>query len=98
MNDYDRRQLRTMRQQLDAYDTGQADLSTLISNLEALQNLLEATPGNWRDCFREQWGILEQVYSVAVVREQQIESDENKALIAPALVRLRTMIDEALDA
>jgi hypothetical protein len=98
MNEYDRRQLTTMHQQLEAYDVGHADLSTLISNLEALQNLLETMPASWRASFREQWGILEQVYSVAVVREQPIESTENKALISPALVRMRTMIDEALGA
>lgn len=96
MNDHDRRQLERMRSQLEAYAAGRIDLSWLISSLEALQNALESVAEPWRDAFREQWGVLEVVYSVAVVREQQIESAENKALVEPALKRMRGMIDEVL--
>jgi len=96
MNDYDRRQLTAMHQQLAAYGAGQVDLGALIAGLEALQDLLETMPDSWRDEFREQWGVLEQVYSAAIDREQPSESVENRALIAPALVRMREMLDEAL--
>jgi hypothetical protein len=84
-----------MRQQLDAYSAGNIDLSGLISSLETLQNVLQTMPESWRAEFREHWGVLEEAYSVAIVRGRPIESDENKALIAPALGGLRTMIDDA---
>jgi len=40
--------------------------------------------------------VLEEVYSVAIVREEPIQSTENSALNAPALEQLRAMIDDAL--
>lgn len=98
MNDYDRRQLERMRSQLEAYEAGRIDLSWLISSLESLQNALETIEENWKVVFREQWSVLEEIYSVAVVREQPIDSAENKRLIAPALKRMRAVIDKALDA
>jgi hypothetical protein len=96
MNPSDRRHLESMRNQLEAYGAGRLDLSGLISSLEALLGLLEEMPEAWRDAFREQWGVLEEVYSVAIVRERPVESTENSALIAPALEQLRAMIDDAL--
>jgi hypothetical protein len=89
-----RRQIGTMRQQLDAYIEGRISLSTLISSLEILLASLGSVSTDWRDQFREEWGILEQVYSVAVVREQAIESAENQALMRPALTRMKAMLDE----
>jgi hypothetical protein len=96
MDEYDRRQLKAMQHQLAAYDTGQLDLGGLIASLEALQNLLQTIPEIWREQFREQWGVLEQVYSVAIYREQPIGSAENRNFIAPALARMREMLEEAL--
>ena len=60
------RQLAAMRQQLDAYHGGGVELSALISNLEALQDLLETVPNRWRNSFREKWGVVEELYSVAI--------------------------------
>lgn len=85
-----------MRRQLDAYLMGQVDLDGLITSLEVLQGVLEAVPEDWRDRFRDQWAVLEQVYSVAVVRGEPVQSRENEALIAPALAEMRELLDDAL--
>lgn len=94
MDEMDCRQTESIRRALDAYDRGQLDLRGLISNLEMILAALAHLPGGWRDAFRHQWGILEQVYSVAVVRGQPVGSAENATLVAPALRKMRAMVDE----
>ncbi len=97
MDPYDKRQLETMRDQLDAYDSRRIDLDALIKGVEALLGLVRDLPDAWLDEFRQNWGLLEEVYSVAVVREQPIDSPENSKLIAPGLVRMREMLAEILN-
>lgn len=96
MNKKDRHRIESMRKALDSYYAGRLDLNGLISNIEMLQVGLTSISEKWRDTFRQQWGVLEQVYSVAVVRDQPIESRENESLIAPALLKMRTMLEEIL--
>jgi hypothetical protein len=97
MNAHDRRQLETMRIQLEAYEVGRIDLSALISSLESLMGVLETIPTIWRQAFRKHWGMLEEIYSTAVVQEEPIETPANASLIAPSLREMRGMIDAALE-
>jgi hypothetical protein len=96
MNDYDCRQLRLMLMQISAYETGKVDLSGLISNLEVLHHVLQEVPESWLDKFWSEWGILEEVYSIAIVREQPIESPANRAETIPAIARIKEMVVEIL--
>jgi|APCry1669188910_1035180.scaffolds.fasta_scaffold534113_1 hypothetical protein len=87
----------SIKQALLAYDEGRLDLNGLISNIEVLQVGLTCLSENWRDDFRQQWGVLEQVYSVAVVREQPVETPTNRELIKTAMKKMRMMVDHVLN-
>ena len=92
MEDYDRRQLESMLAQFQAYQLGKIDLPWLISSLESLLGCLESLPEAWREEFRDHWGVLEEVYSVAIVREQPVESLENKKLIDSSIGSMRSLL------
>lgn len=96
MDDYDVRQLQYMCHQLAAFRARTIDLSALISSLESLSQCLRDTPPTWLHEFRQQWAILEQVYSTAVVYEEPTESPSNDALIRPAVEKIAELIDSLL--
>ncbi len=96
MKDYNQRQLENMLNQLAAYEARRVDLAGLISSLESLLNALENMPKSWVDQVRRQWGVLEEVYSVAIVREQPVESPENRVLVDQAIIKIRELIKTAL--
>lgn len=78
MNECDCRQLEAMRSQIDAYRKGGIDLPGLISGLEMLGNMLGDVPAAWIHAFCEKWGVLEEVYSLSVVRESPLSADDQK--------------------
>lgn len=96
MNDCDRRQVECMVAQLSAYQTGKIDLAWLISSLESLFYTLEGQPESWRAEFRRHWGVLEEAYSVSIVRAQPTESKENSPLVANAITALQQQLDSVL--
>ena len=98
MNAHDRRQLESMKDQLDAYKSGRIDLDALISSIESLLGVAETISSGWLDELRKHWGILEQVYSVAIVQEKSVATPRNAVLVETAVMRMRAMIDEALRA
>jgi hypothetical protein len=97
MNALDHKQVESMRISLDDYSVGRMDLRDLVSNLEIMQSGLGDVSENWRESFRLQWGILEEIYSVAVVREEPIESEENRQLILDVVDKMRQLIDELVN-
>jgi hypothetical protein len=96
MNDYNQRQLANMLNQLAAFEDRSIDLAGLISSLESLLNALENMPEPWMEQIRRRWGVLEEVYSIAVVREQPIESTENRVLVDQAIKEIKGLISVAL--
>lgn len=61
-------------------------------NLQALYNLLVGLPESWREEFRDAWGELEQVHSVAIVRDEPLASTENRMLMSEAMERMRRLL------
>ncbi len=86
MNDHDSRQLSAMLQQVDAYRNGVIDLAWLIASLESLRHALQTVPDEWSDAFWSKWGVLEEIYSISVVREQPVPD--------AAHVEIRRTVDE----
>lgn len=97
MSEYDARQLRAMAHQIDAYKHATIDLPWLIASLEALQSALENVPERWVEHFSSKWGVLEEIYSMAVVREQSIP-EAYLAEIAQVLEEIEAMIAAILPA
>ena len=96
MNDYNQRQLANMLNQLAALEDSCIDLAGLISSLEFSLNALDNMSEPWVEQIRRRWGVLEEVYSVAVVREQPVESTENRVLVDQAIEEIKGLINVAL--
>ncbi len=93
-DDKNKRQLASMVSQIDTYEKGEIDLSWLISSLESLLGALDDVSQGWRQKFRKEWGVLEEVYSVAIVREKPLDTPENQKLINTAIENLRKLISQ----
>lgn len=97
-NDFDQRQYVLMGDHLHRYEEGRVDLGSLIAGLEGLLQCLEAVDEGWKDDFFSKWGILEEVYAVALDRAEHaavpnvdtiLEEPDNKKLIAQAIENIR---------
>ena len=96
MEEFNQRQLNHMYHQIQAYEASKLDLGGLISSLESLLGCLKDMPDHWINDFREQWGVLEEVYSVAIVRQQELQSPDNRRQVASALERVKDLVRDAL--
>ncbi|WP_437983586.1 hypothetical protein [Sorangium sp. So ce117] len=97
MNDHDRRQLESMRHQIETFRKGVIDLAWLISSLESLRHALQKVPQEWVDEFWSKWGVLEEIYSLSVVREQPI-SPEDRLDVGRVIDDIESMIIRMLPA
>lgn len=88
----ERRQLRLMRERLDAFAAGTLTLPPLVNDLEALLDALEETAEAWRDEFIDHWGELEIAYAVADDRRTPLP-DITDPTVADAVGALRELID-----
>jgi hypothetical protein len=95
MNDHDSRQLSAMLQQVEAYKRGAIDLAWLIASLESLRHALQTIPDEWCDAFWSRWGVLEEIYSISVVREQPIP-DASQVEIRRSIDEITSMIHSIL--
>lgn len=91
MNDHDRRQLESMNRQIGAFRAGVIDLPGLISSLESLRHALQMVPQAWVDQFWSKWGILEEIYSLSIVREQPL-SKANREEVRRVLDDIEAMV------
>ena len=96
MNDYNRRQIKNINEHILAYEKGITDLGGLILGIEALLNALDGMPEAWLDKVRNQWGILEEVYSVELMQGLPIEVPENRLLVNRAIVEIKRLLDAGL--
>ncbi|WP_297119869.1 hypothetical protein [uncultured Enterobacter sp.] len=76
INEYDRRQLSLMKETLNSYLTNKISFKKLIDNLEGLLYILQDIDIAWKNEFHEQWFVLEQVYAVALFRDEIIEPND----------------------
>jgi hypothetical protein len=95
---YDLRQYELMRQRLEAFEKGAIGLRKLIEDLRSLLEALERPSPNWKEDFRSDWWTLEQVYAVAIDRDQLDPLPaESRALVAEAIRSLKTLVSKAID-
>ncbi len=76
INEYDKRQLSLMKETLNSYLTNKISLKKLIDDLEGLLYILEDIDIDWKNEFHEQWFVLEQVFAVALFRDEIIEPND----------------------
>ena len=94
MSDYDNRQYRRMLEQIEDFESKRIDLKHLINGLESLLCVLEKPSADWKAKFRSKWGVLEEVYAVALDRKSDLTSNDWKLVNAAveAMKQLLTQI------
>jgi hypothetical protein len=94
-----------MADHLRRYEEGGIDLGSLIAGLEALFLRLEAGDESSKNEFRRKWGILEEVYAVALDRVEQtgspdveaiLREPDNQGLIRQAIESIRRLLADRL--
>ena len=97
MNKLDRRHIALMQEVLSEYQFSRSDLGRLISELEVLKNALSSVPEGWLQKFREEWGTLEEVYSVSIVMEKSLENVETQKIVESAVEQLKVIVSELVN-
>ncbi|KKT48580.1 MAG: hypothetical protein UW40_C0038G0002 [Parcubacteria group bacterium GW2011_GWF2_44_17] len=90
--EYDQRQYRLMEERMLNYERGEITLNTLIVDLEVLLGVLHMDDEEWKQSFRSAWWILEEVYAVALDRERDTLSLEDRELIKKSIDKLRQLL------
>lgn len=68
-SEHDHRQLRRMREAIrptDLETLSMGSLASLIQTLDFLVESLDSADNHWFNAFRSKWGVLEEVYAVAL--------------------------------
>jgi hypothetical protein len=84
MSEFEQRQYLLMQKCLVGFELGNLNLLALINSLRGLINVLEETNQTWKNSFRNEWWILEEVYAVASDREQTYLSEKEEILVYEA--------------
>lgn len=92
LSEHDRRQYRLMLERLALYKDDKIGVQTLITDLESLVTSLDDISPNWKDKFYEWWGILEEVYAVALDEGRVPSSREDLDLIDQAVDDIERLI------
>ena len=74
LTEYDERQINLMKDKLNSFISSKISFKELIDDLRALLNCLQSVDMTWKELFYEHWFILEQVYAVALDRNESIDN------------------------
>lgn len=95
-NEYDLRQLGLMQEFIGKYESGKSSLGDLVSNLEALQSVLEGESSSFNDDFSSLWGRLEDTYAFMLDEERPTANEVDNRIVAEALDGLKSLISSEL--
>ena len=94
---YNLRQYELMLDRLEAHRRGAISLRRLIQDLRSLVEALELPSSAWKDEFVGEWWTLEQVYAVAIDRNELDHlPTESQELVDTAIASLRDMVVGAM--
>ena len=95
---HDLRQYELMLDRLEAFTRSVISLRKLIEDLRSLVEVLELSSPAWKEAFVSEWWTLEQVYAVALDRDQLDHLPvESSKLIDRAVASLSEMVVGAID-
>jgi hypothetical protein len=83
-----------MDERLGMFEDGRVSLRVLIADIEFLLSALEALDATIREELRERWGVLEEVYSVAVAMHDGKVDTQSEALVRETVKALRERVGE----
>ncbi len=93
MSDYDNRQYDRMLEQIRNFESKRIDLKHLTNGLESLLCALEEADAAWKSEFQSKWGVLEEVYAVALDQKRQLTKDDWK-LIDTAIQNMKQLLTQ----
>lgn len=82
-----------MLDQIEDFKSNRIDLKHLINGLESLLSALEKPDPDWKTKFRKKWGVLEEVYAVALDRKSDLTTNDWN-LVNAALEALRQLLKQ----
>jgi predicted RNA-binding protein with EMAP domain len=86
-----------MRNRIEGFENGQLDLGRLINDLHSLIAALEHPTDDWKQRFLADWWTLEQVYAVAIDRNELDRlPKQNQGLLLQAVAALKQLVLEAI--
>lgn len=96
-SEHDHRQLYRMREAIRSTDLetlSMGSLSSLIQTLDFLVESLDNVDSNWMNTFRSKWGVLEEIYAVALEAGTGEAVSANKPLLTRAISELVKLTSE----
>jgi hypothetical protein len=93
MSEYNVRQYGRMLDQIHDFESGRIDLTHLISGLKSLLHALEEADVEWKSKFQNQWGVLEEVYAVALDRNRELDKGDLQ-LIGTAVQAMKQLLSQ----
>lgn len=90
---YNQRQYKRMIALIEDYKNGHIGIQTLVGDLEALILALENVTQDHRNLLLSHWGILEDVYAVALDKGMTELDKHSRELVADALSTLQKVIN-----
>lgn len=94
ISDFDARQLRKIRLQLAAFQSGKLTLGSIIGDMDFLLNALEDLPREWKQRVFEFVVTLEEVYAMGLDLGHAEINEEGKRLIAEATEGIQQCLEE----
>jgi len=96
IKDCNRKQYQIIIERINWFEKGILELTSLIDDLESLQGYLQEVDKKWRSEFYKDWGLLEEIYSVAVVENEPISTSDREK-IAQSVKNLKKLAEDALN-
>jgi len=75
-----------------------ASLASLIATLDFLLESVEACDSDWKNRFRKQWGVLEEVNALVLDEGRTTFTVDEQQLLNHAVKELKALIEEAQQA
>jgi hypothetical protein len=96
MSDRDQRQYQLMRKFIQDFENDDLSLGYLISNLQGLFLAVDSIDVKTAEDLQSEWWTLEQVYAVALDRQQSVVSPEGQALVLEALENIKVLLQQLI--
>jgi len=94
VNEHDCRQYKLIEEHIKEFENGKLKLSQLINAVDGLLGYLKLTEEDWIERFQSEWWTLEQVYAVALDRQETILSSDTQSLVHQTLENMKTLLKE----
>jgi hypothetical protein len=93
----DKNQYQLIKKYIEEFEEGKLRLDELIKNLEEIIESLKTTEQaeqEWKDLFNNEWWTLEQVYAVALYREEKILDTESHNSVYEAIDNMKSLLEQ----